>query len=204
MKGLVRQDMLVLFSRNIFYTISVLGLLLVIFALCGMGVFAITLPIVVVTKFGVSAFHYESRSRWNKFACTLPISRSRIVLARYATALILTGAGVVLSVLYAVLMHVFRAVPLEACVVAVGCAIALAWLLISTSFPMLYRFGAERASNYITLLDIIVYAVLGVAFSIFSITDLKWIFLCVGVLSFVSLVLSYSVSVGIYRARDIG
>lgn len=204
MKGLIRQDMTVLFSKNTIYTISILLFLLVALSVGGMGVFAVTLPVVIITKFGVNAFHYESRSQWNKFTCALPISRRRIVLARYATAMLLTLLGVIISGLYALLLHMVHYDALKPLFGPVAVALAFAWLSISVSFPLLYKFGAERANNSVSILSFVEYIILVLIFQFLPISRLEWVFVAVAIVSLGCLFVSCYVSMRIYQAKDIG
>jgi hypothetical protein len=203
MKGLVRQDILVLFSKNSFYTLVILLFLFIVLSFSGMGIFCAVLPVVIFSQFGVNAFHYESRSHWDKFTCSLPISRYKIVLARYVSALLLTVVGCVVSLAYTLILHVVHYSELKSVFIPVVLGLTFALLSMSISFPVLYKLGAERASNYISVLSFIGYAVLVLLFSFVPVSRMLRATVLAGILSMVCLVISFHISVRIYRMKDL-
>lgn len=203
MKGLIRQDLVILFTKESLYLICFLALLLVVFACTGLEVFAITLPAVIVVRFGISSFQYDSKSQWGKFACTLPLSRRKIVMARYGTAIGLSLIGLCASVLYAVVVHFVLRTTFDRILAAIFCAFAATLLFVAVNFPVLYRLGAERASIFTSLFSVVVYMLLALVFGFLPISKMVLAFSAISVLAIACFIVSFCISVRIYTEKDI-
>ena len=111
--------------------------------------FIITFIQVILAVLPISAFAYDELSKWDRYAMSLPLGRSRVVGARYLFVLGLTLLTVAVGLAGTVLLYlVHQADPLEMFVtLMVSTAIGL--LIPTILLPLSYKLGAERARPYL-------------------------------------------------------
>jgi len=107
--------------------------------------FIITFIQVILAVLPISAFAYDEQAKWDRYAMTLPLSRSGVVGARYLFVLLLTLFTMVLGLAGTALLYLTRqADPLEMFLtLMVSTAVGL--LIPSILLPLSYKLGAERA-----------------------------------------------------------
>jgi hypothetical protein len=121
------------------------------------------------TVLGLLLMFSELGSPIMPFVCALPVSRSRIVMARYLSALLTLTVGLVIPVMLGFLgqrlgwgfWKFFNEIPASsmADVPALLILIALAFsTVIFLYFPFHFRFGAERGLQIFIILDIVALA----------------------------------------------
>ena len=111
--------------------------------------FIITFIQIILAVLPISAFAYDEQSKWDRYAMSLPLGRSKVVGARYLFVLALTLFTVAMGLAGTALLYlVQQADPLEMFVT----------LMVSTTFgllmpiillPLSYKLGAERARPYL-------------------------------------------------------
>ena len=111
--------------------------------------FIITFIQIILAVLPISAFAYDEQSKWDRYAMSLPLGRSKVVGARYLFVLALTLFTVAMGLAGTALLYLAHQVdPLEMFVT----------LMISTTFgllmptillPLSYKLGAERARPYL-------------------------------------------------------
>lgn len=100
----------------------------------------------MMTMLPVSFFSLDAAARWDLYALALPVSRGRIVAARYLLALLLAAGALALSLLVGLLMAALGSMADWSLYLLMSALSALAGLVINAlMLPLLYRFGAERA-----------------------------------------------------------
>lgn len=146
MTGLVLKDLLCLRRGGL--SVLVIGGLYCLLAIAGVWdvQFLAGFLAVLISMLPFNCFSFDHTAKWDVYACTLPVSRSRVVAARYITVLLLTAAGLVLSLAAGGAAALFGKLDdwltyLAAC----GACMALAALINAVMLPLLYKFGAERA-----------------------------------------------------------
>lgn len=95
----------------------------------------------------ITALAYDDRAGWNKYALTMPVSRSMLVISKYIVALILIGAGAAIVLLVNALIdrnNGFESVVATCTVMFVGV------IMLSLSLPLNYKFGVEK-SRYVLI-----------------------------------------------------
>ena len=111
--------------------------------------FIITFIQVILAVLPISAFAYDEQSKWDRYAMSLPLGRSKVVGARYLFVLALTLFTVTMGLAGTALLYlVHQADPLEMFVtLMVSTTIGL--LLPTILLPLSYKLGAERARPYL-------------------------------------------------------
>lgn len=95
----------------------------------------------------ITALAYDDRAGWNKYALTMPVSRSMLVISKYIVALILIAAGAVVVLLFDALLGMnsgFESLIATCTVMFVGV------VMLSISLPLNYKFGIEK-SRYVLI-----------------------------------------------------
>ena len=147
MKGLLLKELLNLkvLSR------SLIGVLVfyLFFLFTGNDMsFISALCTLVVVMLSVSTFSIDEKARWDRYALTFPISRKEMVRSKYFLALILEGAalsgGMSLSFLSMLLLG--QSLPPAAEWLLSWYVVGLVGILMtSIIFPLIYRFGIDKA-----------------------------------------------------------
>lgn len=146
MTGLVLKDLLCLRKGGL--SVLVIGGLYCLLAIAGVwdAQFLAGFLAVLISMLPFNCFSFDHTAKWDVYACTLPVSRSRVVAARYITVLLLTAAGLVLSLAAGGAAALFGKLDdWLTYLVACGVCMALAVLINAVMLPLLYKFGAERA-----------------------------------------------------------
>lgn len=153
MRGLLLKDLYSLGNYKYPLLIMVAVVAMMSFTSSVGVTFIPTMLMVFLMMLAVTVFSFDDASNWNRFAISLPLSPRQIVGARYIFALLLLGAGVVISVavatVYGLVMGDMGVVPTTLGVVA-GMLPALV-LYNVVIFPIVYKFGAEKG-RYIFIL----------------------------------------------------
>ncbi len=106
------------------------------------GMFAVYLSIVMLTACG-----YDEQSGWDKYALTMPISRSRIVLSKYMLGLLMDVLGFVTTAIFFVAARTpFQEMMIGQCIFQTISLVMLAILL-----PITFKFGVEKARTSIAV-----------------------------------------------------
>lgn len=97
----------------------------------------------------ISAFAYDEQAKWDRYAMSLPLGRSKVVRARYffvlALALITSAFGLAGI---AILTLIHEADPVEMLLTLMVSA-AIGLLISAILLPLSYKLGAERARPYL-------------------------------------------------------
>lgn len=106
------------------------------------GMFAVYLSIVMLTACG-----YDEQSGWDKYALTMPLSRSRIVLSKYMLGLLMDVLGfVTTAIFFAAARTLFQEMIIGQCIFQTISLCMLAILL-----PITFKFGVEKARTSIAV-----------------------------------------------------
>lgn len=216
MTGLVAKDLLCLRKGMM----SVLLILVLYCFLAIAGVWDISFLAgfiaVLIAMLPFNCFSYDHAAKWDIYALTLPVSRNRIVAARYITVLVLTAVGIVIALAAGGIAALLgRVDDGQTYLVTCGVVPAFAAVINAVMLPLLYKFGAERAR---IIFYGVLAAVIAVAFLVFRLLGgtaflesldapspafaaaLPFAALAAGV---VLLVLSYFISCAVYARREL-
>ena len=177
MTGLIMKDLLVM--RKALKTYSLFLAFYLLLAI--MGVFDISLVTtminVIIMMLPIGAFSYDEAARWDRYAMTLPLSRRRIVGARYRftllMALIAAAFGLVAGIFISIAGNAILVESLAAILVSLGVGLYIADILL----PLSYKLGPERARPYLYLVVFVPTIVLfgGYKLGLLDSLDLSWI-----------------------------
>ena len=141
MLGLIKKDLLVM-KNNLKYFL----LMILVFAFFSRESNIIYfIPIFISIMIFITTFSYDDYNKWNTYAITLPLSREKIVLAKYLTSLLLMVGTVLITFLLSFVIgtinHSFDFD--EVFPMIFGGLFALV-LLQSFMYPLIYKFGTEK------------------------------------------------------------
>jgi len=177
MTGLILKDFLVLRKAILSYV----GVIALYAVLAFLDIFQFSFIIsflqIMLMVLPLSAFAYDEQAKWDRYAMSLPLGRSAVVLARYLfvalLALLILAVGLVsASVLWLARLED----PVEFILTALVTA-AIGLLIPSILLPLSYKLGAERARPYlyaIIFIPFIAIVLLSKA-EIIDLSALKWI-----------------------------
>lgn len=141
MLGFIKKDLLVM-KNNLKYFL----LMILVFAFFSRESNIIYfIPIFISIMIFITTFSYDDYNKWNTYAITLPLSREKIVLAKYFTSLLLMVGTVLITFLLSFVIgtvnhsfHFDEVFPM-----LFGGLFALV-LLQSFMYPLIYQFGTEK------------------------------------------------------------
>lgn len=141
MLGFIKKDLLVM-KNNLKYFL----LMILVFALfLRESNIIYFIPIFISIMIFITTFSYDDYNKWNTYAITLPLSREKIVLAKYLTSLLLMVGTVLITFLLSFVIgtvnHSFDFD--EVFPMLFGGLFALV-LLQSFMYPLIYQFGTEK------------------------------------------------------------
>lgn len=147
MKGLILKDF-----YNLGKQYKVLLVLIIFYVIVSLtsedtnffgGVISILMVMLTITTLS-----YDEKSKWDRYALTMPISRSDLVLSKYILGGILSGIAFVINFVFQVLAG--SGEPAEVLLVSAATA-GIGLLFLSLILPILFKFGVEKG-RYIMLL----------------------------------------------------
>lgn len=145
MKGLLLKDM---YSLQKY--VKTVGVMLILYAAIGSGnddpSFIIGMVILFFAMLSLTTFSYDETAHWPQFALSMPLSRKKIVLSKYILCLILVAAGGAASVVLAGAISILKHTYILGNIVLISGGVSMiALLMMSVLFPLLYKFGVEKA-----------------------------------------------------------
>lgn len=151
MAGLILKDLLYL--RRSGRTLAILvAFYAVFFILMGKSdsAFGLLCGLIVMLTLilSINAFSYDEAAKWTPYEQSLPVSKSRIVLARYLLAL---GISCVLALVLFFAGSLAFGFSLETAV-SFWVSWNLSLILCSVLFPLLYRYGTQKARLFFLIL----------------------------------------------------
>ncbi len=150
MTGLILKDILVMRK-----TLKTYFLFLVFYAAMALfGVFPLNFVVgfiqVIVMMLPISAFAYDERAKWDRFAMALPVSRRTVVAARYLFVLLMLLIAAVVGLSVGVALSITDPAGsmteyLGTVLVSLGAGLLIADIVL----PLNYKLGPERARPYL-------------------------------------------------------
>lgn len=99
----------------------------------------------------VTSFSYDDMAKWDKYAASLPVTRKKIVGAKYLLGVILTVLGGLISLLGIWIVSLIQEVPdLNMNFMIIAGTFTASFFYLALLLPVLYKFGAEK-SRFIML-----------------------------------------------------
>lgn len=201
MKGLVYKDLCNLKKSSLVFVIIIAFYLVlgfqsgdIDFMMMFLALFSVVLP--------VSAFAFDEHARWDKYALSMPVKRSSLVLSKYLLALLL--AAVVLVVNTVCCMLVEKAAFSDALAKS-GVLFCCSLLFSCIPFPLMFWLGSEKGRWAMVAMIILVVALVmlvrpeALHFSMATLQGL-WVWLLLGAV--VLCIGSIGVSIAIYQHKE--
>ena len=200
MKGLMWKDIYTLLKQAKFIL-----LLMVLFA-CLPGYSMSAFAIFYGAMLPITALAYDERSKWDELAAMMPYSVKEIVGSKYVLGLLLVLPVLALSVLSRLIVHSTPIAGENTMAMLITACLSL--ILMSINLPFMFHLGVEKG-RLIYILLTCAFIVAGVNFAgkladmandieVAMVTTVPLILLAVAA---VALLLSYFISVRVYRAR---
>ena len=175
MTGLIWKDFMVskrtvkaYLGIMIFYSaMTVMGMFSVSFVTAFVSVMLIMLPI--------SAFAYDEQAKWDRYAMSLPIGRSRVVGARYLFTLLIVLGSLAFALLAGATVAVTGKGDLMEVLVSALTTLAAGLLIADVLLPLCYKVGPERARPYLYALVFIPALGLFLAYRMGIHIDTSWL-----------------------------
>lgn len=205
MKGLIIKDLLNL-KKNLY---SVLGLVIFL-SFIGFSnnepSVLISMITMVFTILTITTIAYDDLARWDKYALAMPVSRRSIVLSKYIISALLSVFGVLLSTISAFIISMFKVYDLTNLILISYIIFIISLAFISFLLPLVFKFGVEKSR-------LMMMGIIGVPMAIGYMLDNMGIKLpsedffnnilkLSPLIILVILAISYSISYGIYKKKD--
>ena len=209
MKGILLKDWYVIWKQGKF--MFLLALLYLFMTAMGSNTFFGGFAVLFLSMLPITVMGLDERSKWDRFAVALPVSRKQLVVEKYLCSLIGLGTGAALYLIFAVAGAVFthRAVNLAVLLVALSPMLSAGLLFSAVSFPVILKAGVEKGRLWFLLIIAFLAAMLGGLLALssgegeipqfLSSGGLLWI-LPIAILLFV---LSIPLSIRIYNKREL-
>lgn len=145
MKGLLLKD---------YYLIrSVLYIILVVFAVVGIGMSFLTstwvltvLATVMLGMISVTTINMDKTSGWRKVSVVLPMSRKAVLDSKYVLYLLLSGTGLLLGIILSVTVSICKgSFDYHSMLLFVSISIAMALFSGSMTIPFSFLFSEEKS-----------------------------------------------------------
>lgn len=215
MKGLILKDFYNVFRQWKFWGIYFVGMSLISvfsesFSMTGILMF-------VMPMIAMGAFSYDELTKWDRYALAMPVSRKKIVLARYLLCGIMIGVSLIFGIIVNVLSSIVHGngpFNVESMLTVYGITVFVL-IYVSLQLAIMYKLGPEKARIWTILLMMlpVVGFIVAVGALNSSETDiyvrgilnnLPWhiIGIAVGIIAVLSVFLSYHISVKIYSKKE--
>lgn len=149
MTGLIWKDLMV--SKRSLK--AYLGVMIFYAALTFMGMFSVAFVTAFVSimliMLPISAFAYDEQAKWDRYAMSLPIGRSRVVGARYLFTLLVALGSLAFTLLAGVAVAVTGRGDLFEVLVSALTTLAAGLFIADVLLPLCYKMGPERARPYL-------------------------------------------------------
>ena len=175
MTGLIWKDFMV--SKR---TVKAyLGIMIFYAAMTVMGMFSVTFVTafvsVILIMLPISAFAYDEQAKWDRYAMSLPIGRSRVVGARYLFTLLIVLVSLAFALLAGATVAVTGKGDLMEVLVSALTTLAVGLLIADVLLPLCYKVGPERARPYLYALVFIPALGLFLAYRMGIHIDTSWL-----------------------------
>lgn len=202
MIGLLRKDFF-----NLKKTLKTYLIFLVFYVVLGIvnedpSIFSTIITIVSV-MIPITAMSFDESSKWERYALTMPVSRSGIVFSRYLLALLFLLTTFILSTVF----NLFTTdVPLMENFATSFGSLSTGMILLAVIFPIMFKFGVEKGRMYMMLLLFLpatfVFLLPKLGISNVDVSLIKRLFYLIYAIGPLSLILSCFISLSIYRKKE--
>ncbi len=156
MIGLLYKD--VIYMKKMWKTVLLFSVFFIVFSFVQSNTISAMsfISIMIGGNFSMLPFNYDSYSKWNEYQYSFPISKKTVVCSRYLFGLLLFGSCLLLNVVGLLLVQIEILLftrPYAPITIQYVSAEILPLFFIpimqAISFPLMYRFGAEKGRLYV-------------------------------------------------------
>ena len=156
MIGLLYKD--VIYMKKMWKTVLLFSVFFIVFSFVQSNTISAMsfISIMIGENFSMLPFNYDSYSKWNEYQYSFPISKKTVVCSRYLFGLLLFGICLLLNVVGLLLVQIEILLftrPYAPITIQYVSAEILPLFFIpimqAISFPLMYRFGAEKGRLYV-------------------------------------------------------
>lgn len=200
MKGLLIKDWKTLLKQT-----KVMLTMMALFA-CVPSTYMSAFALFYAAMMPITALAYDERAKWDELAAMMPYTVKSIVGSKYALGLTLMAPVLALSVLFRLIVHSTPIVSEDTMALLITACLSL--ILMAIDLPFMFRFGVEKGRLiYILLTCVFIVAgatyadkltntINGIGTAMVTIVPLLLL-----AAAAVALLISYAISVQIYRTR---
>lgn len=152
MKGLLIKEMYLVKKDCMGYMLAIA--VFIILALMGNdSTFVVIYPGIMTALIPVKLLDNDERSKWNLYCGTLPYTKAQLVSAKYLSGLFMQITALLLSgMTQAFIMTQKTSVRLDLWLMQMTVAVITPLVLSSVSYPLIFRFGAEKGQIIFALI----------------------------------------------------
>jgi len=96
---------------------------------------------VIMVLLTITSISYDERSKWDKYALTMPVNRQDIVISKYLLGLILASVALVLNLIFTLL---FSDLSTSESVAVPFALFGVSLLFLALVLPPLFKYGVEK------------------------------------------------------------
>ena len=111
--------------------------------------FIITFIQVMIMVMPISAFAYDEQAKWDRYAMSLPLGRSKVVGARYLFILLLTLFTMAVGLATTAVVTLTGGTETTEMLLTLEVSTTIGLLVPAIILPLSYKLGAERARPYL-------------------------------------------------------
>lgn len=149
MTGLIMKDILVMRKTLTSYLfIMVLYAVMALLDIFNFG-FIITFVQVMLMVLPITAFAYDEQAKWDRYAMSPPLGRSKVVGARYLFVLVLALCTFSLALFGIAIIYLLQQEDLVEMLLTLMVSASIGLLVPAIILPLNYKLGAERARPYL-------------------------------------------------------
>lgn len=207
MKGLIIKDILNL-KKNL-NTLIVMFIFYILWSYkFGDPTMLVAMITLMVTMMSITSMSYDDLAKWDKFAIAMPISRKKLVYSKYILSILLSISGVSISIAISYVIKLFNSkISTSELFLSSYIIFIISILFISVVLPLVYKFGVEKSRimmmAVIAIPMIIAYLISGMGISMPSESQLKLLLWASPILLIITLIISSSISYGIFKKKDL-
>ena len=201
MIGLIKKDLFLIKSN--FKSLFLILFIFVIMSIQGQIDLSFLISFICITMM-ISTFSYDNYNNWDAYSITLPNGRINTVKAKYITTIIVVLISTIIVTVFSFLITFIKTQTIDfeyTFSMMLGSNFAIA-ILMSFMYPIIYKFGIEKARIAIVLIVFTLgfgigliskYFNLSLLTKIFSLALKTW-FITLPVIAILLIYLSYKIS----------
>lgn len=202
MTGLILKDLLNLKKQAKTYLILVIFYLAIGITSKSSAMFS-SMMAIVAAMMPITAMSYDERSKWDRYALTMPLSRKSMVVSKYILGLIF----LIIAFLLSMLLNLFlNNILLEESILTNLTNISIGMMIMSIIFPIIFKFGVEKGRIYMMLVlfapTVLILLASNLGFTMPSEATIKSLFYIWPIISVAIFIISILISLYIYRKKE--